>query len=47
MREVVDLVVAQKIRAVVGDVVEFDAMPAAIQALAGRRTVGRTIVKLW
>ena len=34
-------------RAVVGQVVDFDDVPAAIEAMANRETVGRTIVRLW
>ncbi len=44
MRDIVDLVVAGKLRAVVGSVVDFGGVPAAIEALAGRETTGRTIV---
>ncbi|HEX5096070.1 MAG TPA: zinc-binding dehydrogenase, partial [Acidimicrobiia bacterium] len=38
MRDIVDLVVAGKLRAVVGSVVDFGGVPAAIEALAGRET---------
>jgi NADPH2:quinone reductase len=44
MRGVVDLVERKEVRAVVGAVVGFDDIPAAITALADRRTTGRTIV---
>jgi NADPH2:quinone reductase len=44
MREIVDLVAQGKVHAVVGDVVGFDEIPAAITAMAERRTTGRTIV---
>jgi NADPH:quinone reductase len=44
MREIVDLVLAKELRAVVGQVVDFDDVPAAIEAMANRETVGRTIV---
>jgi NADPH2:quinone reductase len=44
MREVVELVLAKKVRAVVGKVVDFEELPAAIDAMAKRETVGRTIV---
>jgi NADPH:quinone reductase len=44
MREIVDLVLAGKVRPVVGNVVDFDEIPAAIEAMANRETVGRTIV---
>jgi NADPH2:quinone reductase len=43
-REVVDLVLAKKLRAIVGKVVDFEELPAAIDAMARRDTVGRTIV---
>jgi NADPH2:quinone reductase len=46
-RQIVDMVKAKRIRAVVGQVVEFDDIPAAIEAMADRKTVGRTIVKLY
>ncbi len=44
MREVVDLVLAGTVRPVIGDVVPFEAAPAAMAAMANRETVGRTIV---
>jgi len=44
--EVVDLVRAGTIRPVVGQVVDFEDLPAAIDAMADRRTVGRTVVLL-
>ena len=43
MRDVVTLVRAGKVKPVIGRVVGFDDIPAAIQAMADRRTVGRTI----
>jgi NADPH2:quinone reductase len=43
MREIVDLVTRHKVHAVVGDVIGFDDIPAAITAMAERRTIGRTI----
>ncbi len=46
-REIVELVLARKVRPVIGRVVEFDQIPAAIEAMANRETVGRTIVKLY
>jgi NADPH:quinone reductase len=46
MREIVDLVLAGTVRPVVGSVVAFDEIPAAIEAMANRETVGRTIVVL-
>lgn len=42
-RSVVDLVLAGRVRAVVGSVVGFDDIPAAITAMANRETTGRTI----
>ena len=38
---------AKKLRPVVGSVVAFEEIPAAIEAMASRQTVGRTIVKLY
>jgi NADPH2:quinone reductase len=46
MGEIVDLVLALKIKPVVGKVVGFDEIPAAIEAMANRETVGRTVVIL-
>jgi NADPH2:quinone reductase len=46
-REIVDLVLAKKVRPVIGRVVDFEEIPAAIEAMANRETVGRTIVKLY
>jgi NADPH2:quinone reductase len=46
MCEIVELVLAEKIKPVIGQVVEFDEIPAAIEAMENRRTVGRTIVML-
>src|SRR2546426_9627120 len=46
MREVVDLVLAGRVRPVIGNVVGFDGIPAAIEAMANRETVGRTVVVL-
>jgi NADPH:quinone reductase-like Zn-dependent oxidoreductase len=45
-REIVERVLAGQIRPVVGRVVELEEMPAAVDAMANRQTVGRTIVKL-
>jgi len=47
MAEINDLVLRKRLRPVVGQVVDFEEIPSAIQALANRETVGRTIVKLW
>ena len=46
MRSIVDLVVAGAIKPVVGETITFDEIPAAIEAMESRRTVGRTIVML-
>ncbi|MET1001523.1 MAG: zinc-binding dehydrogenase [Acidimicrobiia bacterium] len=46
MREIVELVRAGAVRAVVGEVVAFGDLPAAVEALANRATVGRTIVRI-
>ncbi len=47
MCEIVDLVIAKRVKPVIGRVVEFGDLPAATSAMANRETVGRTIVKLW
>lgn len=47
MREVNDLVVRKQARAVVGRVADFEELPSALEDLAQRRSVGRTIVRLW
>ena len=46
MREVVALVRAGKVKPVVGKVVGFEDIPAAMEAMARRETVGRTIALL-
>jgi NADPH2:quinone reductase len=46
MREIVRLVLAGKVKSVIGRVVGFEAIPAAIEALANRETVGRTVAIL-
>jgi NADPH2:quinone reductase len=46
-KEIVDLVLAKRVKPVIGRVAGFEDLPAAIEALANRETVGRTIVKLW
>lgn len=43
MDEIVSLVLSKEVRPVIGRVVEFDEIPAAIDAMARRDTVGRTI----
>jgi NADPH2:quinone reductase len=47
MREVCELVLSKQVKPVIGSVVEFEQIPAAIEAMANRQTVGRTIVKLY
>jgi NADPH2:quinone reductase len=44
--EIVERYRAGRIRAVVGEVVPFEELPRAIDALAARRTVGRVVVTL-
>jgi len=44
MSEIVGLVLAEKIKPVVGRVVEFGDLPEAIEAMGARQTVGRTVV---
>ena len=44
---IVELTLAKKIKPVIGRVVEFEELPAAMEAMANRQTVGRTIVKLY
>ncbi len=46
-RQIIDMVRAERIRAVVGSVVSFDDVPAAVEAMASRATIGRTIVNLY
>ena len=46
MREIVDLVERGAVRPVVGDVVRFEDLPAAITAMAKRRTTGRVVALL-
>jgi NADPH2:quinone reductase len=46
MREIIALVVAGTIKPIVGETITFDRIPAAIEAMESRRTIGRTIVML-
>ena len=46
MAEIIDLVRAEKVRAVVGRVIEFGDIPAEIEAMGNRETVGRTVAVL-
>jgi NADPH2:quinone reductase len=43
-REIVSLVEQGAVKPVIGDVVDFDALPAAMEAMANRQSTGRTIV---
>jgi NADPH2:quinone reductase len=45
-REIIDLVLAGAVKPLIGKVVEFEALPAAMEAMANRETIGRTIVRL-
>lgn len=44
MQEVVSLVEQGRIRAVVGEVVDFNGLPAALERMARRESMGRTVV---
>jgi len=46
-REIVELVQAKKVKPVIGRVIGFEEIPAAIEAMANRETLGRTIVRLY
>jgi NADPH:quinone reductase len=46
-QQIVDLVRAKRIRPVVGQVIAFEDVPTAIEGMANRDTVGRTIVNLY
>jgi len=46
-QQIVELVRSGKLKPVIGSVVDFEEIPAAIEAMAKRQTVGRTIVKLY
>jgi NADPH2:quinone reductase len=43
MREIIDLVLAKEVRPVIGRVIDFEEIPAAIEAMANRETIGRTV----
>ncbi len=45
--EIVDLVLAGQVKPVIGKVVEFEDLPAALAAMVNRDTVGRIVGKLW
>ncbi len=44
---IVNLVEQGALRPVVGEVVPFEMLPAAIEAMGDRKSIGRTIVQLW
>jgi NADPH2:quinone reductase len=46
MSDIVELVLAEKIKPVVGETINFEAIPEKIEAMANRQTTGRTIVIL-
>jgi NADPH:quinone reductase len=46
MRDIIDLVLAGKVKPIVGSTITFDEVPAAIEAMENRETVGRTVVML-
>jgi NADPH2:quinone reductase len=46
-RQIVDRVKAKRIRPVIGQVVAFEDVPSAVEAMANRETIGRTIVRLY
>jgi NADPH:quinone reductase-like Zn-dependent oxidoreductase len=46
MAEIVALVEKGVLRPVIGDVVDFDGLPAALERMRDRQTTGRTIIRL-
>lgn len=46
-QDIIDLVRQKKIAPVVGQLIEFEDIPQALEDLANRKTVGKTIVKLY
>jgi len=46
MREIVELVLAGKVRPVIGETIDFEDIPEKIEAMANRQTTGRTVVVL-
>ncbi|MCP4037912.1 MAG: zinc-binding dehydrogenase [bacterium] len=44
--EIVDAVLAKRIKPVIGKVVGFDALPESLEAMRDRKTTGRTIISL-
>ena len=47
MKEINQLALDQKIQPVIGRVAEFDELPGALDDLYNRKTIGRSIIKLW
>jgi NADPH2:quinone reductase len=45
-RKIVDLILAKKVKPVIGSVVPFTEVPAAFEAMAASKTVGRVVVQL-
>ena len=43
-REIVALVETERVRPVIGEVVDFEALPAAMTRLRDRKTIGRVVV---
>jgi NADPH2:quinone reductase len=43
-REIVELVLEGRVKPVVGQVVAFESLPAAVESFANRETTGRTVV---
>lgn len=46
-QEIVDLVLAGSVRPVIGSVIDFEDIPAALTRLADRETVGRVVARLY
>jgi NADPH:quinone reductase len=46
MRSIVDLVLQEKVKPVIGKTIDFEDIPAEIEAMANRQTIGRTIAIL-
>ncbi len=45
-RQIVELVLAKKVRPVIGQVVAFEEIPAALTRMRDRQTIGRTVARL-
>ncbi len=46
MHEVVERVLANRVKAVIGRVIDFEDLPAAIESMGNRETIGRTVAVL-